>query len=437
MSTAPVQLPGDPITKEFEECVAAHLQCAGAYVERSVVEKEIKEILELDVITTDYSVCPPDVRVIEIKSGSWGFPDIFKIYGWLRYLDIQQGALIVKEPKETTGVQKFYQDKAKSLQIELAVVDSVLQAAAALSTLLNGKGVQEIDQSLWRFSYWLERNLIKRLIGRKKSAPNVKRFLAMDDYLFAVNNGVFFIQDAVSRADHLYTAFKKYPHISAKCAHEELGHDFDDDVSSIDSSTFKRTFYDCKYTDIQISLYIEHRARLAILKNAVDHLLYSKAGQRSKAGSQTKKMLGLNISNAPQSFLQGVQTIAAHKYFDRYPAFWQWFMWLFGGFILKDYERRDYEELSARTEVPADKIPEALSSYDVLFPQSGGWFRDEPKSNIRVMKMFPVPFMGIGANLRKNLYTSDGKYESLALTGQHTANDLIKWNNLAVEVLSQ
>ena len=51
------------------------------------------------------------------------------------------------------------------------------------------------------------------------------------------------------------------------------------------------------------------------------------------------------------------------------------------------------------------------------------------------MKMFPVPFMGIGANYRRLHYTDAKKFEDLKLTGTHTLNDLIKWNNLTVKVL--
>ena len=55
--------------------------------------------------------------------------------------------------------------------------------------------------------------------------------------------------------------------------------------------------------------------------------------------------------------------------------------------------------------------------------------------NIKVMKLFPVPFMGVGANYRRLLYTESGKFEDLELTGTHTLNNLIKWNNLTIEVL--
>ena len=49
--------------------------------------------------------------------------------------------------------------------------------------------------------------------------------------------------------------------------------------------------------------------------------------------------------------------------------------------------------------------------------------------------MFSVPFMGIGANYRRLLYTGSGEFEDLKLTGMHTLDDVIKWNNLTVKVL--
>ena len=52
-----------------------------------------------------------------------------------------------------------------------------------------------------------------------------------------------------------------------------------------------------------------------------------------------------------------------------------------------------------------------------------------------MLKMFPVPFMGIGANYRSFIYTESGNFEDLNLTGKHTLNDLIKWNKLTEKVL--
>ncbi len=143
-----------------------------------------------------------------------------------------------------------------------------------------------------------------------------------------------------------------------------------------------------------------------------------------------------SLALLPQSFKDGLNSISKNKYFTKYPVFWQWFMWIFGGFILKDYEEREYKILSQKTGIPVGEIPNALESYQILFPLDDGWFMDlSPNLNIKMMKMFPVPFMGVGTRYRRLLYTESGKFEDLELTGMHTLTDLIKWNNLTVEVL--
>lgn len=110
-------------------------------------------------------------------------------------------------------------------------------------------------------------------------------------------------------------------------------------------------------------------------------------------------------------------------------------MWVFGGFILKDYEDKEYEVLSRKTGIPIEEISNALEAYQILFPRDDGWFIDLPNSSIKMMKMFPVPFMGIGAFYRKLIYTKSRKLEHLNLSGIYTLQDLIKWYNLTEKVL--
>jgi predicted RecB family endonuclease len=80
MTTVP--LPGLPKDKEFEEFLAAYFQCIGLYVQRNVIDRQEEEVLELDIIATSYSNnSKPDSILVEVKSGEWGFVDIFKIRG--------------------------------------------------------------------------------------------------------------------------------------------------------------------------------------------------------------------------------------------------------------------------------------------------------------------------------------------------------------------
>jgi hypothetical protein len=97
----------------------------------------------------------------------------------------------------------------------------------------------------------------------------------------------------------------------------------------------------------------------------------------------------------------------------------------------------EFEVISQKTGVPIEHIPNALKAYDKLFPIDGSsWLKDlSANSNILLIKMAPVPFLGIGANVRKNIYTTNQDYKDLKISGGHTLNDLIKWNNHLGKVL--
>jgi hypothetical protein len=229
---------------------------------------------------------------------------------------------------------------------------------------------------------------------------------------------------------------KRFPRISAKCGNELAGRPFYDEIDKLPGEIYSTTYYNCDYNVIQISTFIEHRARLALLKSAIDYLL-----GRSKKEVKENKVFGIDFEKIlldllPESFKDGMDQLQKHRYCYKYPIFWQWFMWIFGGFILKDYEEKEYEILSQKSGIPLEEIPNAFESYQILFPREDGWFLDlSPASNIRFLKMFPIPFSGVGANYRRLLYTDTKKFGNLSLSGMHTLNDLIKWNNLTVKVL--
>ena len=422
---ASVRLPDLPKEKEFEEYVSALFQSGGYYIERNITKRETEEVLELDLITTNYTVSPPEIKLIEVKSGNWGFPDIFKIRGWMDYLNISKGAFIVSNEKRNVD---FYKQITKALNVDLVVISDLSASKEALAEFMSNGSIGDVDISTWRFSYWVERNLLKCLTQKKNSHTDKKCFKSLTDYHFKVNSETFFTETITEKVGKLYNIFQKFPRISAKCGNELTGNSFDDECTTLPDKIFQDTYYECKYNVIQISTFIEHRARLAILKNAIDCKLYKSIEDKSKTDEWSLALL-------PHSFKNGLDIISKHKYFNKYPVFWQWFMWIFGGFILKDHEEREYEILSQKTGVPIGEIENALQSYQILFPLNDGWFMDLPNSNIKVMKFFPIPFMGVGTRYRRLLYTENKEFEDFELTGMHTLHDLIKWNNLAVEVL--
>jgi hypothetical protein len=191
----------------------------------------------------------------------------------------------------------------------------------------------ERDIETWRFAYWIERNLLTRLNHKKKTLSDKKAYRAMESYFFEINNGTFFTETIVAKIDRLYSIFQRYPHLTAKCGNELMGNPFEDDCEILDKKIYRETFLNCEYTDIQISTYIEHRARLAILKNAIEYKLYKEAGFHDKA-DHIFKLLGHEVNMKdllPPTFKSGLDELLTHEYCFLYPVFWQWFLWVFGG----------------------------------------------------------------------------------------------------------
>lgn len=432
-----VTLPNLPTNTEFEEYVAASVQAAGFFVERSLIERQEEELLELDVIATDYTAtAPPRERLIEVKSGDWGFSDIFKISGWGKYLSIAQLDLVVCKPKPS---QPFMKAKSTEIGVTLLLHPND-PSLIGESELLKNHTIDPLDIVAWRFSHWTERMLLRRLKQSKKSNPGVKAYQVLDQYLHNVTSAVFFSKNIVHRARALYDEFQQNPHLSARVAHEKGGASFDDEHTDIPRMYFEAAYYKGEFNDLALSTYVEQRSRLALLKAAIDLCQYEDFGIKDKVSSEVEFM-GLKFSlksTLPPTFLAGVEAIRQEPYFNRYAVFWQVFLWLFGGFILDDYRNADLKLLSLKTGIPVEHVPTPLAAYDKLFPTSGGWFRQgDGNSRITYLKMHPTPMMGVGAHYRRLQYGGSQDLKDLVwLTGTYTQADLAKRINCLVGLLA-
>jgi hypothetical protein len=427
-STA-IELPKIPKDKDYEDYLCAYLQAGGLYVERNIIHREVEELLELDILTTDFQQDSAENLLVEIKGGDWGFSDIFKIRGWLTYLHFDQGCFIVQKSRPSIS---YFQDKAKELNIRLIDNSDLTKTKETLSSFFNIEPEKAEIETI-RFAYLLERKQLAQIKQLKKKFPGLKSYQNLDDYFFKTISGSFFSRDPIRRINKLFDTFIKYKNITAKICHELNGGDFDDDITELSSKCFSDTYYKAENNILHVSLYVEHLARVTILMCAIKHLI-----DRLKGNYDPKDISNqLEYLTLPNTIKTGLTEITKDKYFYLYPRFWQFFTYVFGGFILTDIEEQEFELLSKKTGVPVDEIPNAFDAFNKLFPRNDGWFFKFRNSSIRLHRLFPISFCGLGANYRRLVYTDDKDYDNLykLLSNDMTPFDLSKWNNLAYEIL--
>jgi hypothetical protein len=104
-----------------------------------------------------------------------------------------------------------------------------------------------------------------------------------------------------------------------------------------------------------------------------------------------------------------------------------------------DLKDKEFELFSDKTGIDITEIENALFSMDLLFPSTNSWLRLNSKTNILEAIFFPMPFRGIGANYRLEMYSTSSKkldnFNQLGLKNKLAIEDLEKWNNLSVDLL--
>lgn len=429
-----ITLESNPIEKDYEDYICAYFQSGGLYVEKSIIHRETEEILELDIIFTDFDSDNVSRKLVEIKSGNWGFNEIFKVKGWLVYLKIDDGIFIIKKTRNSFD---YFKRKASELSVELIDNSDLSKTNECLGKFLHQPAEEKEIETL-RFSYLLERKLLKQIKDLKKEQPENQGFKNLDDYFFKINSGTFFSSSPVRRIKQLFETFIKYKNITAKICYELETGKYDENVEELSNECFKSLFYKGENSPLQIALYIEHMARLTILKSCTEHLLRN----HKETFWEDKFSESLDYLSIPQTIKHGLEVLVKEPFFHRYPVFWQFFTYVMGGFILTDLRDKEYAYISENTGIPVEEIPNAFDSFNKLFPKPGGWMFTMPRSNIEWHRFFPIPFSGVGANHRRFIHLQEFSeekktYEELAklINGQKTMADIIKWNNLGYEIL--
>ncbi len=433
-----IELPELPEDEYFEEFIASYLQADGQYVETNI---EDPNILELDLIVTNYDEKNyPIIKLIEVKSGKWKFSDIFKVRGWIEFTDVDEGKFIVQNDRELFDL---YQEKARSIDINLIHIpdptdqeDTYFQ----LSHLLIHNELSDfdpLDVKTFRYSHLLERSIINQNQLLKKFT-DLTFPQSIKQYYDQVTSGTFFNINLIDRLQFLYDSFKEASHLTKKTASEISGDSYELIPDRIPTEIFNTTFYDCAFTPLNISTYAEFMGRIAILKNTVDLILYRRESVDEKIDhiqQQVGEIILSKYDSLPENYLAALDELETHEYLTRYPLFWQWFIYVFGGFIINDDNYNDWNLLSEKTGIPVHHMDEALEAFDILFPLSNSWFIDDEPQNIKIMRMYPVPLRGLGVYYRMNKYDHD-KVSDFNLH-RYALQDMSRWNNLAVNIINE
>lgn len=425
------ELAKDPKGWELEDFVAAHFVSRGCYVETGVKERSPDEILELDLFWTDYRKEPQERHPVEIKSGGWGLGDIFKFYGWTRYLKLEPGEFVHKEPcgridptslkhvGERTGVTFLHVAKPEDAEAHFKTIGLPEPSWGYLP-------------QLWRFSFWAQRRLLNSLQAAIRQKVGIESAKAAKEYHRLINDAVFFIPDVRDRIGDLLTAHFAHQELGASAAYEcETGKiEFDHPPNT---RTFGRALFSGEHFPIQASLYLAHRARLYIVKALVDYWLACERGEIKKPVLKVSPLqIDIKSSNLSPSMKVGLEELSKATSFRMFPVFWQVFLWSWGGFLLKDRLDEEYADLELETGVPAKEIPIALGVFDKIFPSAGGWFREPFNDSRRVLMLMPAAIRGIGAFRRKA--RTEKEFKDLGFKDSTTVRLIID-NNTSARLL--
>lgn len=419
---------------DLEDYTAALFQASGYFVEKNLTERDGGDVVEVDVVAAQYHNSAP-VRVLgEAKGGDWGYPDLFKVAGWIRYLDLPSAKVFVKSSnKDLERVHK----RMLPLGVAVVLLDDFSRASEIFQEAGLGEPVSDELVELWRYSFALEHKLAGLLVSHARQRQSFQCAYDALTYQRLISDGTFFARDSIESLAMLYDAYKEHPRLTLAAAREFDGETYDPRVGNVSSVSLNRALRDGELPYLQACMYVEHRARLAILKFAIDCALEHPERPPLVLVDGEFDWRGFTYSALPSSFKDGMEWLRSQPNFRLYATFWQQFLWGWGGFYLEDRERREFEWMAQHSGLPPGEIQNALKAFDEFFP-GVDWLRTIGPTSVRQVALMPALFKGIGAHHRRMQYKlgdDEDAYQRLGSYG-YTASDLTFYNNCAVKFLA-
>lgn len=432
-----ITLPKIPVGESLEDYVAAFLQCGGYYTEKSLIETGETQVMELDIMAWKPANRPPQHELFEVKGGNWGFPEVFKVYGWKTYLlprGVQSAYLVAPKGGRTTKVLDYIRDKCAEIGISLITHSDLTSLETEIKFLgLAPATTNELDHAMWRFSFWLERQMQQVVISSRRSMPGYKGPNELYQYQELIRNGFLQARDVRDRLASLYAAHFEHQQLAKTVAAELDGKGWIAE-NPPSGSHWTAALYNCQHLLVQAAMYLEHRSRLSILKAAVEYALLE--GHGVLPPTRTIKFLGLELiaDYLPSSFHNAVRELKAIDGYEKIPVLWQSFLWKWGGFFLTDQESAEKTALAEEVGMTVTAVDQALALYGTLFPLPDGWMYES--QGTRFMKLFPCAFRGLGVNYRRRRLGAASIDEAFGSSPHlHLRTNIGRWNNSTVSLL--
>jgi len=421
-----IKLPDDPKEYVYEDLISAMLIASGHYVEsRLRYRSGSADLLELDAVATPIDDYLARI-IIEVKSGGWGFNDLFKLIGQTHYTGMHRAWLVHRkaaDAQKQEGLEELCSNSAvDTRQFQMDDLNDVQGMGFPMARTISDGNLHLLVEALW-WSRIADRIAQKRCVdwwkSEGKNPPEVVS--ASRDYSFAVEQSMFKPKPA-SRANALYDAYKDAPNLVNAILEHMSGGD-----ATKTLALRKQTWNTHERLPLQYLMTLGNRSRLAIIKNALDHLLENpdEATEAQPAwGKVTWTLIFL-----PSNFSKGLEALKSAPNAHMVAYFFQVFTEALGGFYFPD-DPDDVELVSNLTGVAAGEIATMLDLLDTFFPINNGWVQTG-KHGMVMLKAVPAYMRGAGCCVRSRAFAIDKYEDRFKGNGWHMG----KWHNALYEIL--
>ncbi len=356
---------------------------------------------------------------------------------WQKYLEsryISSAYLIGPAGNRPERVVSYIQKKCEEIGLGIVMYEDLQSLEDRLARIGLARGDREdLDHSMWRFSFWLERQMQKVVSTNRKQEKSPRGGPAVYDYQELIRHGLLQARDVRERLATLYEAHFHHRALAKAVAAELEGNEWDP-AEPQSETHWKAALNDSEHHLVQAAMYYEHRAKLGILKGAVEFALLARSGALPEQRKIKFMDFEVPADFLPDSFHKAVDALQGIEHFERAPMVWQSLLWKWGGFLLLDRLEDEKQEIAEEAGIALASLESMLGLYDVLFPMERGWWAEF--QGTRVLKLFPGAFRGIGVKLRMSRRGAGTVAEAFGeYPHQFLTSNLGGWNNAAVRLL--